>query len=101
LKILHGIPLVFGVIDGSYISIIAPKVDPKSYYCFKGFYSTLIQGIVDAKCMFWRFDYGWIGSIHDLVHEGREESDEGKVFAIQAYRLCNISDVALVSLSIQ
>jgi hypothetical protein len=46
-------------------------------------------------------DYGWIGSIHDLVHEGREESDEGKVFAIQAYRLCNISDVALVSLSIQ
>ena len=82
-EIFHGIPLVFGA---SYISSIAPKVDPKSYYCFKGFYSTFIQGIVDAKCMFWSFDYGWIGSIHDLVHKGRKESDERKVFAIQAYR---------------
>jgi hypothetical protein len=55
---LHGIPLVFGAIEESRISIIAPKVNPKSYYCRKGFQSNLIQGIIDAKCMFWNFDYG-------------------------------------------
>jgi hypothetical protein len=24
----------------------------------------LIQGIVDVKCSFWDYDYGWVGSIH-------------------------------------
>jgi hypothetical protein len=62
---LHEIPLIFGAIDGSHISIIIPKVDPKSYYCRKEYYSTLIQRIIDAKCMFWSFDYGWARSIQD------------------------------------
>jgi hypothetical protein len=46
---LHGILLILGAIDGSYIPIIAPKVDMKFYYCRKGFYSSLIQEIVDAN----------------------------------------------------
>jgi hypothetical protein len=25
----------------------------------------LIQGVVNAKCGFWNYDYGWVGSIHD------------------------------------
>jgi hypothetical protein len=25
----------------------------------------LIQGVVDAKCSFWDYDYGWVGSVHD------------------------------------
>jgi hypothetical protein len=33
----------------------------------KGFNSTLIQGIIDAKCSFWDYDYGWVGSIHVRV----------------------------------
>jgi hypothetical protein len=49
---LHGISLILDTIDGSHISIIALKVNPKSYYSCKGFYSTLIQGFVNAKCMF-------------------------------------------------
>jgi len=40
---LHGIPYILGAIDGNHIPIVAPKVDPKSYYCRKGFYSTLIK----------------------------------------------------------
>jgi len=35
------------------VRVATLKVDPKSYNCQKGFYSTLIQGIVDAKCSFW------------------------------------------------
>ncbi len=50
---LHGIPYILGAIHGNHIQIVAPKVDPKSYHYRKGFYSTLIQGIIDAICSFW------------------------------------------------
>ncbi len=62
---LHGIPLILGAIDGSHIPIIAPPHDPTSYYCRKGFYSCLLQGVVDSKCKFWDYDFGWSGRIHD------------------------------------
>jgi hypothetical protein len=55
---LHGIPYILGAINGSHVPIITPKVDPKSYYYHKGFYSKLIQGIVDAKCSFWIMTMG-------------------------------------------
>ncbi len=45
---LHGIPYILDTINGSHIPIVAPKVDPKSNYCWKGFYSTLIQGLVNV-----------------------------------------------------
>jgi hypothetical protein len=56
---LHGIPYILGAIDVNHVLVIAPKVDPRSYYYQKGFNSTLIQGVVDAKCNFWDYDYGW------------------------------------------
>ncbi len=62
---LHGIAYILGAIDDNHVLVIALKVDPKSYYCQKRLYSTLIQGILDAKCSFWDYDYGWAGSIHD------------------------------------
>ncbi len=49
---LHGIPYIQGAIDGSHVPIITTKVDPKSYYYRKCFYSKLIQGVVNAKCSF-------------------------------------------------
>jgi hypothetical protein len=33
----YEIPYILGVINGSHVPIIAPKVDPKSYYCQKSF----------------------------------------------------------------
>ena len=62
---LHGIPYILGAIDGSHIPIIAPSIDPASYYCRKRFYSVLLQGVVDYQCKFWDYDFGWAGSIHD------------------------------------
>jgi hypothetical protein len=61
---LHGIPYILGVVDATHILIVAPKVDPKSYYCQRVLL-TLIQGIVNAKCSLWDYDYGWVGNIHD------------------------------------
>jgi len=49
---LHGNPYILGAINGNYVPIITPKVDPKSYYCQKKFYSTLIQRVTNAKCNF-------------------------------------------------
>jgi hypothetical protein len=62
---LHGIPYIISAVDGSHISIIAPPIDPTSYYCRKGFYSALLQGVVDKDCKFWDFDFGWAGRCHD------------------------------------
>ncbi len=66
-KTLHEIPYILVAIDGSHVPIVEPKVDPKSCYFLKGFYFTLIQGIANAKCSFWDYDYGWARSIHDWV----------------------------------
>jgi hypothetical protein len=62
---LHGIPYIICVINGSHVPIIAPKVNLKSYYCQKGLYSTLIQGVIGAKCSFQDYDYAWACGIHD------------------------------------
>jgi hypothetical protein len=62
---LHGIPYIIGVVDGSHIPIIVPSIDPTSYYCRKGFYSALLQGVVDKDCKFWDFDFGWVGRCHN------------------------------------
>jgi hypothetical protein len=51
--------------NGSHISIIALKIYPKSDDSWKGFDSTLIQAIINVKCSFWDYDYGWSNSIHD------------------------------------
>jgi hypothetical protein len=64
---MHGIPYILGSINGNHIPIVAPKVDPKSYYYQKKIYSTLIQRVLDAKCHFWDYDYGWLGSIRGWV----------------------------------
>ena len=62
---LRGLPYVIGAVDGSHIPIIAPPLDPTSYYCRKGFYSALLQGVVDSTCRFWDYDFGWAGRCHD------------------------------------
>lgn len=62
---LHGILYMLDAIDGSHISIIALKIYPKSYDCWKGFYFKLTQGIVNVKCSFWDYDYGRANSSHD------------------------------------
>ena len=73
---LKGIPYVIGVVDESHIPIIAPLINPTSYYCRKGYYSVLLQGIVDSKCRFWDCDFGWAGRCHDWTLF--QNSDIGK-----------------------
>jgi hypothetical protein len=62
---IHGIPYVVGAVDGSHIPIVAPRLHAADYYNRKGFHSVLLQGVVTSKCLFWDFDIGWAGSMHD------------------------------------
>ena len=62
---IHNIPYVIGAVDGSHIPIVAPRLHAADYYNRKGFHSILLQGVVSSKCLFWDFDIGWAGSMHD------------------------------------
>lgn len=68
---IHGIPYVVGAVDGSHIPIVAPSLHAADYYNRKGFHSILLQGVVSSKCLFWDFDIGWAGSMHDANLWGR------------------------------
>ena len=61
----HGIPYIIGAIDGSHIPILAHVIGKEDYYCRKSFHLALLQGIVDTKCVFWDYEFGWAGSMHD------------------------------------
>ena len=62
---LHGIPYIIGAIDGSHIPVLAPVIGGEDYYCRKSFHSAILQGIVGPDCMFWDYEFGWAGSLHD------------------------------------
>jgi len=62
---MRGIPYIIGVVDGSHVPIIIPKVDFASYYYQWSFFLALLQGVVNSKRLFWDFDFGWARSNHD------------------------------------
>ena len=62
---LHQIPYMVGAVDGSHIPIVAPRLHAPNYYNRKGFHLIILQSVVSARCLFWDFDIGWTGSMHD------------------------------------
>lgn len=60
-----GFPQCAGAIDGTHIGIMAPSESPGDYYNRKGFYSIILQGVVDHRLRFWDINVGWPGRVHD------------------------------------
>lgn len=60
-----GFPQCAGAIDGTHIGILAPFESPGDYYNRKGFYSIILQGVVDHRLRFWDITVGWPGKVHD------------------------------------
>ena len=60
-----GFPQCVGAIDGSHIPIAAPKLNHTDYYNRKGWYSMILQGVVDHDYLFRDICVGWPGSVHD------------------------------------
>lgn len=52
-------------IDRTHIGNLAPPVSPVDYYNHKGFYSVVLQGVVDHQLQFWDINLGWPGKGHD------------------------------------
>ena len=75
-----GVPQCVRVIDGSHISILGPKDSHTDYYNRKGWYSIILQGVVDHKYRFTDIYIGWPGSVHDarvLAHSSLYEKAIG------------------------
>ena len=60
-----GVPQCCGTVDGSHIPISAPVMNHTDYYNRKGYYSMVIQAVVDYKYQFLNVYTGWPGSVHD------------------------------------
>ena len=64
-KTKWGVPQSFGTVDGCHIPICAPSEQHTDYYNRKGWYSMIVQGLVDANYRFRDICIGWPGSVHD------------------------------------
>eukprot|EP00118_Oscarella_pearsei_P022072 m.251670 g.251670 ORF g.251670 m.251670 type:complete len:303 (+) comp40338_c0_seq3:519-1427(+) len=58
-------PQCAGAIDGSHIPITPPALNHTDYYNRKGWYSVIIQAVVDHQYRFLDVCIGWPGSVHD------------------------------------
>jgi hypothetical protein len=64
-KDMRGIDGVIGAIDGTHISISAPKKEPADYINRKGFHSLNFQAVCDHTTCFTDIFAGYPGKVHD------------------------------------
>ena len=60
-----GFPQTIGAIDGTHIPILSPGPNSNDYYNRKGFYSVIMQAVVDCHYKFIDINIGWPGKAHD------------------------------------
>ena len=54
-----------GANDGTHIPIIAPQESTADYYNRNGYYSVVMQAVVDHRGLFTDVYIGWHGKVHD------------------------------------
>uniref|UniRef100_A0A8C3F3E8 DDE Tnp4 domain-containing protein n=1 Tax=Chrysemys picta bellii TaxID=8478 RepID=A0A8C3F3E8_CHRPI len=60
-----GFPNCGGAIDGTHIPILAPEHQATEYINRKGYFSMLLQALVDHKGRFTNINGGWPGMVHN------------------------------------
>ena len=58
-------PQAAGAIDGTHIPVIRPTESASDYYNRKGYYSIIMQAVVDFRGWFMDAYIGWPGKVHD------------------------------------
>lgn len=66
-----------GDIDGAHSGILCPPDSPADYYNHKGFYSVILQGLVDHQIRFCDINVGWPGKVHDTRVFGNSSLHQG------------------------
>jgi len=64
-KFKTGIIQCVGSIDGCHIPITHPALNHTDYYNRKGWYSVVLQAVVESSYLFRDVCVGWPGSVHD------------------------------------
>ena len=64
-KATWNVPQCAGAIDGSHIPVKPPACNHTDYYNRKGWYSVVLQAVVDHQYLFRDVMVGWPGSVHD------------------------------------
>uniref|UniRef100_A0A8C3FTQ7 DDE Tnp4 domain-containing protein n=1 Tax=Chrysemys picta bellii TaxID=8478 RepID=A0A8C3FTQ7_CHRPI len=82
-----GFPNCGGAIDGTHIPILAPEHQATEYVNRKGYFSMLLQALVDHKGRFTNINVGWSRKVHDarvFRHSGLfRKLEEGTFFPDQ------------------
>ncbi|CAM5092241.1 unnamed protein product, partial [Eretmochelys imbricata] len=60
-----GFPNCGGVIDGTHIPILGPDHQGSKYINRKGYFSMVLQALLDHKGRFTNINVGWPGKVHD------------------------------------
>ncbi|CAM4649237.1 unnamed protein product [Lepidochelys kempii] len=89
-----GFPNCGGVIDGTHIPILGPDHLGSQYVNCKGYFSMVLQALVDHKGRFTDINVGWPGKIHDariFRNSGLfEQLQEGTYFPDQKITIGNV-----------
>ena len=78
-------PQCAGAIDGSHIPVTPLALNHTDYYNRKGWYSVVLQAVVDHRYLFRDINIGWPGSVHDarvLVNSSLFEKAENELLLI-------------------
>ncbi|XP_066286931.1 uncharacterized protein [Branchiostoma lanceolatum] len=100
-----GFPQCGGAVDGSHIAVKAPSNTRTDFYNRKGWYSMVLQGVVDYRYRFTDVYIGWPGSVHDArvlrnspIFEQATREDGRTLFPKEFTRRISGTDVPVVLL---
>ena len=94
---IWGFPMCAGAIDGTHIPILAPSESHAEYVNRKGYYSILMQAVVDCNYLYRDVVIGWPGSVHDArVFSNSaifKKGNDGKLFPIELTKEINGEEI--------